>query len=75
MSLSYNSRGDISIIDLTIEHQETATGRPKMLHIITKSQAQVRLLEDRLKVPSLVERKGSEFKKQKVMNDTTKESS
>ena len=72
MSSSYNSRGDISIIDLTIEHQGTAIGRPKRLHIVTKAQAQVRLLEDRLKVPSLVERKGSVSKKQKAMNDTTK---
>ena len=72
MSSSYNSRGDISIIDLTIEHQGTAIVRPKRLHIVTKAQARVRLLEDLLKVPSLVERKGSVSKKQKAMNDTTK---
>ena len=54
MSLSSNPEEDISsinkeAIDITIKQQIIVNGRPKRVKNLTKAQAHVRLLEDRLK--------------------------
>ena len=50
------------IIDLTNENSSLNSDRPKGLPTATKSQVRVRLLEDRLKAPSLVQKKETQSK-------------
>ena len=50
------------IIDLTNENSSLNSDRPKRVPTATKAQVRVRLLEDRLKAPSLVQKKETQSK-------------
>ena len=50
------------IIDLTNENSSLNSDRPKRVPTPTKAQVRVRLLEDRLKTPSLVQKKVTKSK-------------
>ena len=64
MTSTLNSNGmiqnrKVQIINQIIVDNSADSGRPKRLPITTKAQVCIRLFEDSLKAPSLVERNGT----------------